>query len=92
MRRKQQRVEQIILVTDGEENACPILWKKLQAYQKELDMYPTLVMVKVGWIGNSWRAAVSVQGSRWMLLSIQRRLLLAAQPICNLMSLRGWIS
>ncbi|MCK6511607.1 hypothetical protein L6R29_16750 [Myxococcota bacterium] len=48
MRRKQQRVEQIILVTDGEENASPYFVEELQAYQKELDIYPTLVMVKVG--------------------------------------------
>ncbi len=48
MRRKQQRVEQIILVTDGEENASPYFVDELKRYQEELDIYPTLVMVKVG--------------------------------------------
>ncbi|MCB9637386.1 MAG: hypothetical protein H6727_00565 [Myxococcales bacterium] len=48
MRRKQQRVEQIILVTDGEENAAPYFVEEIQRYQEELGVYPTIVMVKVG--------------------------------------------
>ena len=48
MRRKQQRVEQIILVSDGEENTAPYFVEEIKRYQEELGVYPLLLLVKVG--------------------------------------------
>ena len=47
MRRKQQRVEQIIIVTDGEENSAPYFVDEFKKYQEELSVYPSLVVVKL---------------------------------------------
>lgn len=47
MRKRQQRVEQIILVTDGEENTAPYFVEEFKQYQNELGMYPSLLMVKL---------------------------------------------
>ncbi|MCA9791719.1 MAG: VWA domain-containing protein, partial [Candidatus Eremiobacteraeota bacterium] len=48
MRRRKQRVEQLILVTDEQENTSPYFGPALQAYQKDLDVEPEVVLVKVG--------------------------------------------
>lgn len=47
MRRQKQRVEQIIIVTDGEENTAPYFVDEFKKYQEELSMYPTVIVVKL---------------------------------------------
>lgn len=47
MRLRKQAVEQIILVSDGEENAPPYLVEAYRAYQRDLEVSPAIVFVKV---------------------------------------------
>jgi hypothetical protein len=48
MRRKQQFVEQIIMVTDQGENQNPRLVQSLQAYSNDLHFTPNVIIVNVG--------------------------------------------
>ncbi|HEU4324460.1 MAG TPA: hypothetical protein VFS21_15065 [Roseiflexaceae bacterium] len=48
MRRKGQRVEQIVMVTDEGENSAPLFKDAYQAYAQELDVRPEVVFVKIG--------------------------------------------
>ncbi|MGE0492253.1 MAG: hypothetical protein AB7S38_23780 [Vulcanimicrobiota bacterium] len=48
MRRRKQRVEQLILVTDEQENTSPYFGPALLAYQKEMGVELEVVLVKVG--------------------------------------------
>lgn len=48
MRLRKQKVEQIILVTDEEENTSPFFDAAYEAYQRELSLTPNVVIVKVG--------------------------------------------
>lgn len=48
MRRNQQRVEQIIMVTDQEENSTPKLMPTLEQYRAELGIAPDVIIVNVG--------------------------------------------
>jgi hypothetical protein len=48
MRRKQQRVEQIVMVTDEGENTAPLFKDAYQAYAAELNVRPAVILVKVG--------------------------------------------
>jgi hypothetical protein len=48
MRRKQQRVEQIVFVTDEGENAPPLFRDAYEAYAQELKVRPAVILVRVG--------------------------------------------
>lgn len=48
MRLKKQAVEQIILVTDEGENTAPYFAEAYEAYQRDLNVAPSVVIVKVG--------------------------------------------
>lgn len=48
MRTRKQRVEQIVLVTDEEENTSPYFAQAYQAYSRDLGVSPEVVIVKVG--------------------------------------------
>lgn len=48
MRKKGQRVEQIIMVTDEGENTAPLFKDAYEAYSKELNTRPDVIFVKVG--------------------------------------------
>jgi hypothetical protein len=48
MRRKKQRVEQIVMVTDEMENTAPRFKDAYQAYSKELGVNPSVIFVKIG--------------------------------------------
>jgi hypothetical protein len=52
MRRRQQRVEQLILVTDEGENTAPYFAEAYEAYRKELAVAPDVVIVKLGHASN----------------------------------------
>ncbi len=47
MRQLKERVEQIIIVTDGEENTAPYFVDEYQKYCEELTLYPAVIIVKV---------------------------------------------
>ena len=48
MRKKQQRVEQIIMVTDEGENAPPRFMDAYRKYADELNVQPAIILVRVG--------------------------------------------
>ncbi len=48
MRRKGQRVEQIVMVTDEGENTAPLFQNAYEAYAAELKQRPAVILVKVG--------------------------------------------
>jgi hypothetical protein len=48
MRRKRERVEQIVMVTDQGENTPPMLLPTLQQYSSELGVTPDILLVNVG--------------------------------------------
>ena len=48
MRLRKQRVEQIILVTDEGENTAPYFAETYEAYTRDLNVEPSVVIVKVG--------------------------------------------
>src|SRR5712692_6839944 len=48
LRLKKQVVEQIILVTDEGENTAPYLAEVYEAYRRDLNVAPSVVIVKVG--------------------------------------------
>lgn len=48
LRRKRQAVEQIILITDEEENTPPLFLAELQQYRQELKADPGVVIVRTG--------------------------------------------
>ncbi len=52
LRRKQQIVDQIILVTDEGENAAPYFHDAYQTYCREMAVMPNVVIVKVGYAYN----------------------------------------
>jgi intein/homing endonuclease len=52
MRRKGQRVEQIILVTDEGENQAPLFANAYKAYSEETNTRPDVILVKVGHASN----------------------------------------
>lgn len=48
MRRKNQRVEQILVVTDEGENTAPYFAEVYEAYRRELNVAPDVLIVRVG--------------------------------------------
>lgn len=48
MLQKRQRVEQIVIVTDEEENSAPRFQDAYREYAKEMDVFPSIILVKVG--------------------------------------------
>jgi hypothetical protein len=48
MRRKGQRVEQILIVTDEGENTAPYFAEVYEAYRRELNVAPDVLIVRVG--------------------------------------------
>lgn len=48
MRRQKERVEQIVMVTDQEENTQPYLVGALRAYEKDMGFVPSVMIVNVG--------------------------------------------
>jgi hypothetical protein len=52
MRRKGQRVEQFILVTDEGENQAPLFANAYKAYSEETNTRPDVILVKVGHASN----------------------------------------
>jgi hypothetical protein len=48
MRLRKERVEQIVIVTDEEENTAPFFADAYEAYKKDLGVSPDVVIVKVG--------------------------------------------
>jgi len=49
MRLRNQRVEQIVLVTDEGENTAPYFAEAYEAYKRELQTAPSILVVKVGY-------------------------------------------
>jgi len=62
MRRKNERVEQIIMVTDEGENQTPYLVPTLKAYAAELGVMPDMIIVKVGRSSNQLELALAAEG------------------------------
>jgi hypothetical protein len=48
LRRQGQRVEQVVLVTDGAENAAPPFRDAYARYVREMNLRPAVILVKVG--------------------------------------------
>jgi hypothetical protein len=48
MRRKRQRVEQIVMVTDEDENTAPLFRDVYRDYAEELKTRPAVILVKIG--------------------------------------------
>ena len=48
MRMRKQLVEQIIMVTDAEENCAPFFHRVYKRYAEEMGIYPKVILVKVG--------------------------------------------
>lgn len=48
MRRNKQLAEQLIMVTDQGENSAPYLVNALQAYEKDMGILPTVLIVNIG--------------------------------------------
>jgi hypothetical protein len=62
MRRKQQRVEQIVMVTDEGENTAPRFKDAYQAYADELKARPAVILVKIGQATNLLEQACAELG------------------------------
>ena len=62
MRRKGQRVEQIILVTDEGENTAPLFQNAYKTYSEELGIRPDVILVKVGHATNTLDRACASLG------------------------------
>lgn len=62
MRRKKQVVEQIIMVTDQEENNVPHLAPTLKLYAQELGTMPSVIIVQVGGNSNQLERALTAEG------------------------------
>jgi hypothetical protein len=48
MRRKKQRVEQIVMVTDEDENTAPLFKEVYSNYVEELEIHPAVILIKIG--------------------------------------------
>jgi hypothetical protein len=48
MRKKKQRVEQIVIVTDQGDNTRPLMQQAMAEYMEELNLAPTVLIVNVG--------------------------------------------
>jgi hypothetical protein len=48
LRLKKQRVEQVIIVTDEGENTAPYFANVYEAYQRDLSVHPSVVIVRIG--------------------------------------------
>jgi hypothetical protein len=48
MRRKKERVEHIIIITDEDENASPLFVETYKKYCEDLFTYPAILIIKVG--------------------------------------------
>lgn len=62
MRRKGQRVEQIILVTDEGENQAPLFLNAYRAYSEETQTRPDVILVKVGHATSTLERACATLG------------------------------
>ena len=62
MRRKGQRVEQFILVTDEGENQAPLFANAYKAYSEETQTRPDVILVKVGHATNTLERACATLG------------------------------
>ena len=62
LRRKGQRVEQIILVTDEGENQAPLFQNTYKAYSEETQTRPDVILVKVGHATNTLERACATLG------------------------------
>jgi len=62
MRAKQQRVEQIIMVTDEGENAPPRFLDAYRMYAEELNVQPAIILVRVGQATNLIQKACTELG------------------------------
>ncbi len=62
MRKKKQRVEQIIMVTDEGENTAPLFKDAYEAYSQELNVRPAVIFVKVGGASNQLEQACATLG------------------------------
>lgn len=58
MRKRNERIEQIIMVTDQGENSAPYLVAELQEYAKDLGVTPDVVFVNVGSHSNGLEMAL----------------------------------
>jgi hypothetical protein len=52
MCRKKQRVEQIVMVTDEEENNPPRFQDAYREYAEAMNVHPALILVKIGRVTN----------------------------------------
>jgi hypothetical protein len=62
MRRKGQRVEQIVVVTDEGENTAPRFSDAYEAYAADLKVRPAVIIVKIGHAGNLLETACHALG------------------------------
>jgi hypothetical protein len=62
LRQNRQRVEQIILVTDENENRAPWFQDAYSAYARELGVQPSVVLVRMGQAGQKLQQACSALG------------------------------
>ncbi len=62
MRRKGERVEQIVMVTDQDENTQPLLLATLQQYSSEMGVTPDVLLVNVGSYSNKLETQLTHSG------------------------------
>ena len=59
MRRQKRRVEQIVIITDQEENRVPYLVPSLKLYSQEMGTEPNVIIVNVGRHSNNLERALN---------------------------------
>jgi hypothetical protein len=62
MRRQGQRVEQIVMITDEGENTSPRFADAYQAYADEMQVRPSVILVKIGRASNRLETACAALG------------------------------
>ncbi len=66
MRRKKERVEHIIIITDEDENASPLFTETYKKYCEELFTYPAILIVKVGHAINKLEKELDSKGIEYV--------------------------
>ncbi len=66
MRRKKERVEHIIIITDEDENATPLFTETYKKYCEELFTYPAILIVKVGHAINKLEKELDSKGIEYV--------------------------
>lgn len=64
MRKRRQRVEQIVVVTDEQENTSPVFTYAYGRYREQLEVEPDVVVVRVGRASNQLEEAAKSVGAQ----------------------------